>query len=135
MTGICRVVFHQADLAAEALLHSFRAFGQDRPIRAAVSAVFLGRLHYFMHDNPHVANGWFARCCTVAACEQPDGVQHVLVALPLPGCDIDDVTALRANAERSLGLARRLGERNLEAKALSDLGTALVSCWPRSGTG
>ena len=124
--GICRSVFHQADLAAEALLHSFRAFCQDQSIRAAVSAVFLGRMHYWMHDNPHVANGWFARARTLVA-GRPDGVEHVLVALPLPGCDIDDVTALRANAERSLELARRLGERNLEAKALSDLGTALVS--------
>jgi DNA-binding CsgD family transcriptional regulator/tetratricopeptide (TPR) repeat protein len=126
VTGICRSVFHQADLAAEALLHSFRTFCQDRPARAAVSAVFLGRMHYWMHDNPHVANGWFARARTLAA-GQPGGVEHVLVALPLPGCDIDDVTALRGNAERSLELARRLGERNLEAKALSDLGTALVS--------
>ena len=124
--GICRSVFHQADLAAEALLHSFHAFCQDRPIRAAVSAVFLGRMHYWMHDNPHVANGWFARARTLSA-GQPDGIEHVIVALPLPGCDIDDVTALRGNAERSLELARRLGERNLEAKALSDLGTALVS--------
>jgi DNA-binding NarL/FixJ family response regulator len=126
VTGICRAMFQQGDLAAEALLRSFHTFGQDRPIRAAVSAVFLGRMHYWLHDNPHVANGWFARARTLAA-GQPDAAEHVLVALPLPGCDIDDVTALRADAERSLGLARRLGERNLEAKALSDLGTALVS--------
>ncbi len=124
--GICRSVFHQGDLAAEALLQSFHTFCQDRSIRAAVSAVFLGRMYYWMHDNPHVANGWFALARTLVA-GQPDGAEHVLVALPLPGCDIDDVTALRANAERSLELARRLGERNLEAKALSDLGTALVS--------
>jgi DNA-binding NarL/FixJ family response regulator len=124
--GICRAVFHQADLAAQALLQSFHAFCKARPIRAAVSAVFLGRMHYFMHDSPRVANGWFARARTLAA-GQPDGTEHVLVALPLPGCDIDDVTALRANAEQSLELARRLGERNPEAKALSDLGTALVS--------
>jgi hypothetical protein len=124
--GICRSVFHQADLAAEALLQSFHTFAQEHSIRAAVSAVFLGRMYYFMHDNPHVANGWFARARTLVA-GQPDGIEHILVALPLPGCDIDNVTALRADAERSLGLARHLGERNLEAKALSDLGTALAS--------
>jgi hypothetical protein len=39
VTGICRSVFHQGDLAAEALLQSFRTFCQNRPMRAAVSAV------------------------------------------------------------------------------------------------
>jgi DNA-binding NarL/FixJ family response regulator len=125
--GICRSFFHQAELAAEALLESFHAFCRDRRrSRAAVSAVFLGRLNYWLHDNPHVANGWFARARTLLT-DQPDGVEHMIAALPLPGCDIEDVSALRVAAERSLRLARVMNEPNHEAKAMADLGTALVS--------
>jgi DNA-binding CsgD family transcriptional regulator len=124
--GICRSMFHQGDLAAAALLDCFHAFRVDRPQRAAVAAVFLGRMNYWLHDNPRVANGWFARARTLLA-GQPEGIEHVLVALPLPGCDIDDVGALRVDAEHALAVARRLGEADLEAKALADLGTALVS--------
>lgn len=126
VVGICRSFFHQGEAAEKALLQCFHAFGIDRPARAAVAAVFLGRMNYWLYDNPHVANGWFARARTLIA-EEPDAMECGIVALPLPGCDIDDVSALRADAERTRQLARRYGERNLEAKALSDLGTALVS--------
>ncbi len=55
VVGIGQSFFQQAELAAEALLGSFRAFCRDRRrSRAAVSAVFLGRLEYWLHDNPHV---------------------------------------------------------------------------------
>jgi hypothetical protein len=84
VVGICRSFFHQAEPAAEALLDSFHAFCRDRRrSRAAVSAVFLGRLNYWLHDNPHVANGWFARARTLLT-DQPDGVEHIIAALPLP---------------------------------------------------
>jgi DNA-binding NarL/FixJ family response regulator len=124
--GICRSFFHQGELASAALLDCFHACRADRPHRAAVAAVFLGRLNYWLYDSPRIANGWFARARTLIA-DRPEGVEHVLVALPLPGCDIDDAGALRIAAERALELARRLGDADLEAKALADLGTALVS--------
>jgi DNA-binding NarL/FixJ family response regulator len=103
-----------------------QTFGTQRRARAAVAAVFLGRPHYYVHDSPAVANGWFARARTLVA-DQPDCIEHALAALPLPGCDILDVTQLQKAATRALRLARRIGEANLEAKALADLGTAQVS--------
>ena len=124
--GICRAMFHQSEQAVAALVESMQTFGAQRPTRAAVAAVFLGRLHYFVHDSPAVANGWFARARRLVA-DQPDCIEHALAALPLPGCDIVDVTQLQADATRALALARRIGDANLEAKALADLGTAQVS--------
>lgn len=126
VTGICRAMFHQSEQAVAALVDSMQTFGSQRPTRAAVAAVFLGRLHYFVHDSPAVANGWFARARRLVA-DQPDGIEHALAALPLPGCDIVDVTQLQKDATRALALARRIGDANLEAKALADLGTAQVS--------
>jgi DNA-binding NarL/FixJ family response regulator len=124
--GVCRAMFHQSEQAVAALVESIQTFGTQRSTRAAVAAVFLGRLHYFVHDSPAVANGWFARARRLVA-DQPDCVEYALAALPLPGCDILDVTQLHQDASRALTLARRLGEANLEAKALADLGTAQVS--------
>jgi len=124
--GICRAMFHQSEQAVAALVDSMLTFGALPPARAAVAAVFLGRLHYFVHDSPSVANGWFARARRLVA-EHPDCIEHALAALPLPGCDIIDVTQLHADATTALALARRVGDANLEAKALADLGTAQVS--------
>jgi DNA-binding NarL/FixJ family response regulator len=124
--GICRAMFHQSEQAIAALVDSMQTFGAQRRARAAVAAMFLGRLHYFVHDSPSVASGWFARARTLVD-DQPEGIEHALVALPLPGCDMIDITQLQAAADRALTLARRLGETNLEAKALADLGTAYVS--------
>jgi DNA-binding NarL/FixJ family response regulator len=124
--GVCRAMFHQSEQAVAALVESMQTFGAQRPMRAAVAAVFLGRLHYFVHDSPAVANGWFARARRLVA-DQPDCIEYALAALPLPGCDILDVTKLHKDATRALTLARRIGEANLEAKALADLGTAQVS--------
>ena len=89
--GICRAMFHQSEQAIAALVDSMQTFGALRPARAAVAAVFLGRLHYFVHDSPSVANGWFARARRLVT-DQPDRIEHALAALPLPGCDIIDVT-------------------------------------------
>ena len=124
--GICRAMFHQSEQGVAALVDSMQMFGATRPARAAVAAVFLGRLHYFVHDSPSVANGWFARARRLVA-DSPDCIEHALAAVPLPGCDIVDVTKLHADATTALALARRVGDASLEAKALADLGTAQVS--------
>ncbi len=124
--GICRAMFHQSEQAIAALVDSLQLFGAERRTRGAVAAVFLGRLHYFVHDSPSVANGWFARARRLAA-EAPDSIEYALASLPLPGCDIADVTLLHARATHALAVARHVGDPSLEAKALSDLGTAHVS--------
>ena len=124
--GICRVMFNQSEQAVAALVESIQAFGVQRPARAAVAAVFLGRLHYFGHDSPSVANGWFARARRLVE-DRPDCLEQVLATLPLPGCDILDVTQLHTDATRALTMAHRIGDANLEAKCLADLGTAQVS--------
>jgi DNA-binding CsgD family transcriptional regulator len=126
VTGICRAMFHQPEAADVALQESMRLFRSDRPRRAAVAAVFLGRMHWFVHDNPRVANGWFARARTLVV-DEPESLEHAIVSLPLPGCDMADTGRLHEDAGRALDTARRLGESALEAKALADLGTALVS--------
>ena len=47
VVGICRSFFHQPDQASEALIDSFHAVCRDRRrSRAALSAVFIGRLNY-----------------------------------------------------------------------------------------
>lgn len=124
--GICRAMFHQSEQAVAALVDSLQTFGVQRRARAAVAAVFLGRLHYFVHDSPSVANGWFARARRLVA-DVPNSLEHALASLPLPGCDITDVTQLHADATYALAVARRVGDPSLEAKALADLGTAQVS--------
>ncbi len=124
--GICRAMFHQSEAAVAALVDSLQTFGAERRARGAVAAVFLGRLHYFVHDSPTVANGWFARARRLAA-DAPDSIEHALASLPLPGCDTVDVTQLHADATHALAVARLVGDPSLEAKALSDLGTAHVS--------
>lgn len=124
--GLCCSMTGRGDQAVAALSDSLRAFAPARPARAAVAAVLLGRLHFFGFDSPVVAAGWFARARRLVA-DQPDGLEAALTLLPLPGCDIPDVSRLHADAERALGIARAIGEPNIEAKALADLGTAQVS--------
>ena len=124
--GICHAMAHRSGPAIAALVDSLQAFGAERRARGAVAAVFLGRLHYYVHDSPTVANGWFARARRLAA-EEPDSIECALASLPLPGCDLPNVTELHANATHALAVARHVGDPSLEAKALSDLGTAQVS--------
>lgn len=124
--GICCSMTGRGEQAVAALSESLRAFAPAQPARAAVAAVFLGRLHFFGFDSPAVAAGWFARARRLVA-DRPDGVEAALTLVPLPGCDIPDATGLHRDAERALGIARAVGEPNVEAKALADLGTAQVT--------
>ncbi len=124
--GICCSMTGQGERAVAALSESLRDFAARRPARAALAAVFLGRLHFFGFDSPAVADGWFARARRLVA-DEPDGIEAALVALPLPGCDMPDVGRLHDDAGRALGIARARREPNIEAKALADLGTAQVS--------
>ena len=123
--GICRAMFHQSDQAIAALVDSMQTFGAQRPARAAVAAVFLGRLHYFVHDSPAVANGGSPAPAGSSPTSRTARARAGGAATA--GCDIVDVTQLQRTATRALALARRVGDANLEAKALADLGTAQVS--------
>lgn len=124
--GICCSMTGQGERAVSALSESLRNFASGQPARAAVAAVFLGRLHFFGFDSPAVADGWFARARRLVA-DLPDSLEAALVALPLPGCDRPDVGELHEDATRALAIARAIHEPNIEAKALADLGTAQVS--------
>lgn len=124
--GVCCSMTGRGEQAVAALSDSLRAFAPAQPARAAVAAVFLGRLHFFGFDSPMVAAAWFGRARRLVA-DRPDSLEEALALLPLPGCDIPDVARLHADAERALGIARAIGEPNIEAKALADLGTAQVS--------
>ena len=124
--GVCCSMTGRGEQAVSALSDSLRAFAPTQPARAAVAAVFLGRLHFFGFDSPAVAAGWFARARRLVA-DRPDCLEAALVALPLPGCDIPDIARLHQDATRALSIARSFGEPNIQAKALADLGTAQVS--------
>ncbi len=124
--GICCSMTGQGERAVAALSESLRTFAPARPARAAVAAVFLGRLHFFGFDSPVVADGWFARARSLVA-GAPDSLEAALAAVPLPGCDRPDVRQLHDDAARALAIAGAVGEPNIEAKALADLGTAQVS--------
>lgn len=124
--GLCCSMTGRGEQAVAALSDSLRAFAPAQPARAAVAAVLLGRLHFFGFDTPMVADAWFARARRLVA-DRPDSLEAALALLPLPGCDMPDVARLHADAQRALGIARAIGEPNIEAKALADLGTAQVS--------
>src|SRR6478672_8412433 len=124
--GVCCSMTGRGEQAVAALSDSLRAFAPAQPARSAVAAVFLGRLHFFGFDSPMIAAAWFARARRLVA-DRPDCAEAALTLLPLPGCDIPDVARLHADAQRALAIARTVGEPNIEAKALADLGTAQVS--------
>jgi DNA-binding CsgD family transcriptional regulator len=124
--GVCCSMTGRGEQAVAALSDSLRAFAPAQPARSAVAAVFLGRLHFFGFDSPMIAAAWFARARRLVA-DRPDCLEAALTLLPLPGCDIPDVARLHADAQRALAIARTVGEPNIEAKALADLGTAQVS--------
>ena len=94
--------------------------------RAAVAAAALGRIHFEGFNNLAAARGWFARGRTMLAGEG-DCVERGWVELGLVGCSVPNVSALAEKAAAAVQLARRFDDIDLECKALSDQGLALVS--------
>lgn len=107
----------------DAAFKAFRA-ADDAKGQAGV-ATNLGRLHHSL-GNEAASRGWLARAGRllerVGRC-----VEQGYLALALLACEIRDASALEESAALALELAMEFGDSDLEARALSDSGLALVS--------
>lgn len=116
--------FDGARVHGETAYRDFRRQGQRR--RAAVAAAAVGRIHFEGFNNQPAARGWFARGRTLLK-DEGDCVERGWVELGLVGCSVPDVSVLAEKAAAAVELARRFDDLDLECKALSDHGLALVS--------
>jgi len=94
--------------------------------RAALAASHLTRLHFDGTGKQSVAAGWLARARRLLV-DDPDCAEAGWVAVALIGCSVANVEELDENATHALMIAQRLGDADLECKALADSGLALVS--------
>jgi len=102
----------------------YKATGRRR--RAALAASHLTRLHFDGTGKQSVAAGWLARARRLLV-DDPDCVEAGWVALALIGCSVASADELEEQATKALAIAQRLGDADLECKALGDSGLALVS--------
>ncbi len=102
----------------------FKAAG--RRGRAALAASHLTRLHFDGTGKQSVAAGWLARARRLVL-DDPDCAEAGWVAVALIGCSVANAEELEQHASRALAIAQRLGDADLECKALADSGLALVS--------
>jgi DNA-binding NarL/FixJ family response regulator len=104
---------------------AFRAFRARGELKAAARcACHLAELHYSL-ENQVAAHGWAQRGRRALG-ETGDCVELGYVELAVVACDLGDVEALETAARFALGLAERFEDLELEARALADLGFALV---------
>ena len=106
---------------------AFRAYRDARdPRRAARVAMSLAELHSAPLGNRAAAQGWLGRARRLL-----DGVGHCVewgwLEVALLACDRPDVEELERATARALVIADEFGDRDLEVRALSDSGLALVS--------
>jgi len=116
--------FETARSAAEAAFLGFKRNGLRR--RAAVAAALLGRIFFEGLDNRPAANGWFGRARTMLEGEGAC-VERGWVLVGLVACSVGDAGTLIDDAREALEIARRLGDAELECKALADGGLAAIS--------
>jgi DNA-binding CsgD family transcriptional regulator len=102
----------------------YKASGRRR--RAALAASHLTRLHFDGTGKQSVAAGWLARARRMLVDDQ-DCAEAGWVAVALIGCSVANIEELERNASHALAVAQRLGDADLECKALADSGLALVS--------
>lgn len=108
----------------ERAYRGFRDRGDRR--RAARVAAQLAELHWSVLGNPAASRGWLGRARRLLAAEgRCPEVGYV--ALALVACEWTDVEALERAADEALALAIEFGDTDLEVRALSDGGFALVS--------
>lgn len=116
----------------ETAFRVLRRTGQRR--LAARAALELADVHAATAGHPSAANGWreHARRCLDG--EEPC-VEHGYIELAVMACDRLDAEDLLASTERALAVAVELGDADLEARALSDQGLALVTSWSATSCG
>lgn len=97
--------------------------GQARS--AALVAATLADVHTSWLGNPIVGRGWVGRALRLLA---PEGrcVEQGYVALAVIACEAGDVDGVERSAGMALELALEFGDSELEVRALSDSGYALV---------
>lgn len=115
-----------ADAAIERLSTAIRtltAAGDRRG--AAMACAQLGDLFANAVGNVTAARAWHRRATRLVE-QEPPCIEQGWVAVMSLGCDVDDPAELQARAQLALDRARQFGDVNLEAKALADLGLAVV---------
>jgi ATP/maltotriose-dependent transcriptional regulator MalT len=120
-------MIHDFDAGLASAQAAYRGLKRDgRKRRAALAAAAVGRIYFEGLNNHAAARGWFARGRTMLADEE-ECVERGWVELGLVGCSITDVGALATKAAEAVKLARKFDDLDLECKALSDQGLALVT--------
>jgi DNA-binding NarL/FixJ family response regulator len=109
-----------------------RDAGDER--RAALAAVQLFHHHYDL-DETAVASGWVLRARRHAAHLEPDGAEagHVALAEAVWCLYRGQVEDALEHGERAVGLARRHGDRDLEALTLATQGRMRVAAHDVAG--
>jgi len=102
----------------------YKAAGRRR--RAALTASHLTRLHFDGTGKHSVAAGWLSRARRLLR-DDPDCAEAGWVSLALIGCSVANAEELERHAAHALAIAHRVGDADLECKALGDSGLALVS--------
>jgi tetratricopeptide (TPR) repeat protein len=86
----------------------------------------MGWTYFDGFGNRIAARGWFNRAMRLLEGEGPC-IERGWVLVGMIGCSVANAAELEAHATEALAIARRFGERDLEAKALADGGLAFVS--------
>ncbi|UDY37898.1 LuxR family transcriptional regulator [Dermatobacter hominis] len=127
LLGGLRFMDERWDDAQREWERSFRLLRQEgRSRRAARVACELAGLQVGVKGHPSVANGWRERA---RRCLEGDDrcVEHGYLELAVMACERLNTDELLASTERALAIAVESGDTTLEARALSDQGTALVT--------
>jgi DNA-binding CsgD family transcriptional regulator len=107
--------------------HAFRGFREAGDLRSAArAATFLGELHDDSLGNPAAGRGWLERARRLLEAAGPC-VEWGYLELARVACNRPDVDELAASAARALQIAVEFGDRELEVRALADLGLALIT--------
>jgi DNA-binding CsgD family transcriptional regulator len=127
LLGELRFMDERHDEAVECWERAFRAARQGGQHRlAARVAIELASIHVGTLGHPAAGNGWVEQARRQLDVVGPC-VEWGYVELALMACDRLDTDDLLAATERALAIAVAEGDADLEARALSDRGLALVT--------
>jgi DNA-binding CsgD family transcriptional regulator len=116
--------YPEAMVSWETAFRLLREAGEHR--LAARAAMELAAAHVGMLGHPSAGNGWLERARRELEVVGPC-VEWGYLELAVLACERLDADDLLAATERALALAVELGDADLEARALSDQGLALVT--------